>query len=234
MCGRYSLEARPEEIAEAFALLEQVALTPRYNIAPAQDAPVVRLDSETGARRLDVIRWGLTPSWWKQPRPLINARSESVATRPAFRKAFERRRCLVPATGFYEWQTLDGARQPFNIQVHGGRLFAFAGLWDRTPDAEGNWVDSYAILTTSPNNVLAPIHERMPVILAPEAYSAWLDPEPASTEALRPLLAPAPDELVTSYPVSRLVNSTKNDEPACLQPLATGGRNGKEQAEFNW
>jgi putative SOS response-associated peptidase YedK len=231
MCGRYSLDARPEEVAEAFSLLERVAFEPRYNIAPTQNAPVVRLDRETGARRLELLRWGLTPSWWKGDRPLINARGETVATRSAFRKAFERRRCLVPATGFFEWQKLGGSRQPFNIQVREGGLFAFAGIWDRTRDDEGNAVDSYAILTTDPNTMLKPIHDRMPVILDPRVYGLWLDPEPESLETLQDLIAPAPVETMRAYPVSRLVNSTANDEPACVQPAA--GRS-EGQGEFDW
>ena len=233
VCGRYSLDARPEEIVEAFDLLDRVAFERRYNVAPTQIVPIVRLDRDTQTRRLDLIRWGLTPSWWNGPRPLINARSESVATRPAFRRAFESQRCLVPATGFYEWQTLAGAKQPFHIHPLEGRLMVFAGIWDLSRDADGNMVESFAILTTAPNKVLEPLHDRMPVILAAPAFETWLDPAPASLDALQELCAPAPDDRMTASPVSRLVNNTANDEPACMTPLA-GAETSDGQAEFNW
>ncbi len=216
MCGRYSLEATPQEIVEAFALAEAIAVPPRYNIAPTQDIPVVRVDPETGQRRLDMVFWGLTPSWWDGPRPLINARSETVEKK--FGRAFGARRCLVPATGFYEWQKLGDAKQPFHIQRDDRRVFAFAGIWDRGEGPDGAPIEQCAILTTAPNRTTKPLHDRMPVILDPASYASWLDPEVTSPG--RDLLAPAPDDLLTAYPVSRRVNRTENDDQTCVEPLA--------------
>lgn len=215
MCGRYSLEATSRQIVEAFALAEAIAIEPRYNIAPTQDVAVVRIDPQRGDRRPVMLRWGLTPGWWKQPRPLINARSESIEKR--FPRAFSGRRCLVPATGFYEWQKLEDARQPFHIRRPDHGLFAFAGIWDRCPGPDGP-VEACAILTTSPNRVVGPLHDRMPVILPPQAYSAWLDP--SVTEPDPGLLAPAADDALEAYPVSRRVNRTANDDAQCAAPLA--------------
>lgn len=207
MCGRYSLEARADEIAEAFAAAEAFAFEARYNIAPTQNAPVVRVDPATGERRVAALRWGL-PSQADNPRPLINARSETVDSKPSFRDAFRSRRCVVPATGFYEWQKLGSARQPFHIQRTDHGLFAFAGIWER---------DAFAILTTGANRTVAGIHDRMPVILAPETYSAWLESD--APGRLKTLLAPAADDLLEAIPVSSRVNSAANDDPACVQPL---------------
>ncbi len=214
MCGRYSLEARPDEIAEAFALVEAVAVPARYNIAPTQSVPVVRTDAAANGRRLEMIRWGI-PSHPDNPRPLINARSESVDRKPTFRSAFRQRRCLVPATGFFEWQKLAGAKQPFHIRRHDGGLFAFAGIWE--PGGDGA---AFAILTTAPNRTVAPIHDRMPVILDSAAYPTWLDPAEQSSQRLLELLVPAPDDSLTAYPISTRVNRTENDDPACVEPLA--------------
>ena len=164
MCGRYSLEATPQELVEAFALAEALSFAPRFNVAPTQPVPVVRAD-DTGERRMSVVRWGLTPTWWKQPRPLINARSETLDRK--FQRAFHRRRCLVPATGFYEWQKLDGAKQPFHIQRHDRGIFAFAGIWDRYDDDRGGTLDACAIVTTAPNVTLLGCAEQIPIPLAP-------------------------------------------------------------------
>ena len=220
MCGRYSLEAKPHEIVEAFALAEAIAVSARYNIAPTQTAPVVRGDPDSVDRRLGEIRWGLTPGWSGASRPIINARSETIHSKPSFRSAFERRRCLVPASGFYEWQKLGSARQPFHIRRRGGGLLAFAGIWDRCMGPDGNAVEAFAILTTEPNRITAPIHDRMPVILFEDAYDLWLAPGEMCLAELSDLLAPAPDELLEAYPVSTHVNRTANDDPACVAPLA--------------
>lgn len=210
MCGRYSLEARADEIAEAFAAVEAFAFDARYNIAPTQTAPVVRVDPASGARRVDALRWGL-PSAADIQRPLINARSETVDSRPSFRDSFRSRRCLVPATGFFEWQKLDGVKQPFHIQRTDHGLFAFAGIWER---------DAFAILTTAANRTVAGIHDRMPVILGPDAYATWLEGPPGQ---LKTLLAPAADDLLVATPVSSRVNSAANDDAACVKPLAKKG-----------
>jgi putative SOS response-associated peptidase YedK len=220
MCGRYSLEARPSEIVEAFGLAEAIAIPPRYNVAPTQHVPIVRLDPETRDRRLQTVRWGLTPAWARNPRPLINARSETVAGKPSFRSAFKHRRCLVPATGFYEWQKLGPAKQPFCIRRRDGQVFAFAGIWDRCPDEKGDPAEAFVILTCAPNQTMEPIHNRMPVILEAAAYSLWLDPGVQSPEPLAGLLAPAPDDRLTAYPVSSRVNSPAHDDAECMEPLA--------------
>ncbi len=222
MCGRYSLEARPDEIAEAFDLAETFAFEARYNIAPTQSVPVVRVDQESGRRRVATIRWGLT-SHPGNPRPLINARSETVDSKPSFRKSFRSRRCLVPATGFFEWQKLGGAKQPFFIQRADRGLFAFAGIWDEALLADGSPVEAFVILTTEPNRIMSPIHDRMPVILAPDAWSTWLESD--TPEHYSALLVPAPDEVLTAIPVSNRVNSPANDDAACIEPLVrqTGG-----------
>ncbi|MHC4304965.1 MAG: SOS response-associated peptidase [Planctomycetota bacterium] len=220
MCGRYSLEARSSEIVEAFGLAEAISIPARYNIAPTQSVPIVRIDAETSDRRLQVVRWGLTPAWAKGPRPIINARSETIAQKPSFRSSFKRRRCLVPATGFYEWQKVGSAKQPFCIRQRGGGVFAFAGIWDQCRDEDGNPAEAFAILTCAPNRTMEPIHNRMPVILEVAAYARWLDPQVQSPEPLADLLAPAPDERLTAYPVSSRVNSPAHDDAECIEPLA--------------
>jgi putative SOS response-associated peptidase YedK len=222
MCGRYSLEAGADEIAEAFALAESIAFSARYNIAPTQSVPVVRPGPSATDRRLDVIRWGLTPAWAKGPRPIINARSETAAEKPSFRSAFKRRRCLVPATGFYEWQKLGSAKQPFHIRMRKGGVFAFAGLWDTCPDPDGNTVEAFAVLTCAPNATMKPIHNRMPVILDARDYETWLDPALESGDALTALLAPAPDDRLTAFPVTSHVNSPAHDDARCVEPVAGG------------
>ena len=220
MCGRYSLEARPDEIAEAFEVAGTVACAVRYNIAPTQTVPVVRVGPSGTDRRLEMIRWGL-PSYGDNPRPLINARSETVDRKPSFRRAFASRRCLVPATGFFEWQKLGRARQAFHFRPREGGLLAFAGIWDR----KGTEGDAFVILTTGANPTVSPIHDRMPVILAPDAYSTWLDPGEPSPQRLLDLLVPAPENVLRAVPVSDRVNSPAHDDPACVEPLA-GRSNG--------
>jgi putative SOS response-associated peptidase YedK len=223
MCGRYALSTPAAVIAEHFELLDldELELPPRFNIAPTQTLPVVRLAAD-GTRELVAARWGLIPSWAKDPaigNRLINARAESAADKPAFRSAFRRRRCLVPATGFYEWQRLEKRKQPYQILMRDGGLFAMAGLWERWQCADSAPLDTYTILTTAANPVVAPLHDRMPVILAPGDYDLWLGRTPASPQALSALLHPYPATAMTAYPVSSLVNSPRNDGPACAEPL---------------
>ena len=218
MCGRYSLDATPQELVEAFALAEAIAFKPRYNIAPTQSVPVVRVDPEAGDRRAALLRWGMATPRFGGARPLINARSETIEQKPSFRDAFRQRRCLVPATGFFEWQKLGTARQPFHICGRGGGLLGFAGLWDRGPAEEGDQPEAFVILTTAPNRAMSGIHDRMPVIIDTSGWDLWLDPrQPA--DRLRPLLGPAPDDMLAARPVSRRVNSTDHDDRACIEPL---------------
>lgn len=222
MCGRYSLNARADEIVELFKLAESIAFGPRYNIAPTQTAPIIRSDGDTQQRRLDLVRWGLTPKWMKGQRPIINVRSETIGEKPTFRKAFQERRCLVPATGFYEWQKLGAAKQPFHIRQHNHPIFAFAGIWDRYKAADDEVIEAYAILTTSPNEVTAPIHNRMPVILTPAGCKRWLDPSIEESRGLTDLFDPISADQTIAEPVSSHVNSATHDDERCIQPLAEG------------
>jgi putative SOS response-associated peptidase YedK len=223
MCGRFTLTDPDPEVAVQFGLAEMPALEPRYNIAPTQPVAAVRVVAEAAARELVLLRWGLIPFWAKDPEigaRLINARAETVAEKPAFRDAFKRRRCLVVADGFYEWQKQEGKKQPFYIRLRAGRPFAFAGLWERWRAADASIVESCTLLTTGPNELMRPLHNRMPVILRPGDYELWLDPAVGQAELLQPLLVPYPAEEMEAYPVSRRVNSPDNDDPACVEPLA--------------
>jgi putative SOS response-associated peptidase YedK len=190
---------------------------PSYNVAPQSLQPVVRLDSETGERELTIMRWGLIPFFAKDAKiaySTINARAETVATSPVFREPMKRRRCLVPATGFYEWQALDKkSKQPWSIEFVDGNLFAFAGLWDRWKDkATGQPMETYTIITTDPNELLEPIHNRMPVILAPKDYSRWLDPGEPSQLPID-LLRPYPAREMKVWKVSSAVGNVRNNGP---------------------
>ena len=222
MCGRYTLAVSEKQLAEAFDLSSSLPeLTPSYNVAPTQDIAAILGDGEE--RRLALMRWGLIPSWADDPEigaRMINARSETVAEKPSFRAAFKKRRCLIPADGFYEWQKTNGAKQPFHIRLQNGRPFAFAGLWETWQGDGGPEVRSCTILTTGANDLLAPVHGRMPVILDPENYDFWLDPDVQEAEPLTGLLEPYPSEAMEAYPVSRFVNSPSNDDPRCVEPAA--------------
>lgn len=222
MCGRFALITPGEVLAEQFQLSEVPALAPRYNIAPTQPIAAVRLAREGIARELVLLRWGLIPSWAKDPgvgSRLINARSETVAEKPSFRSAFKSRRCLVPADGFYEWQRQERGRQPFFIRMREGTPFAIAGLWEHWQGPEGEVIESCTLLTTAANEVMRPLHDRMPVILNPKDYDLWLDPDVQKREALSPLLRPYTAEAMVAYPVRPVVNSPANDSPLCIEPL---------------
>ena len=223
MCGRYTLHTPIEQLAELFELPEAPSLEPRFNVAPTQQVPAVVAEGDPPRRAVRMMRWGLVPHWAKDPAVgsrMINARSETVAEKPAFRTAFRRRRCLIPADGFYEWQAQADGKQPYYIRVRDGRPFAFAGLWEHWegPDAVG--LESCTILTTRPNDMLAQVHDRMPVILPPEAYQDWLWPVERQAAELLGLLNPYPSEEVTFHPVSRIVNSPRNESAKCIEPLA--------------
>jgi len=217
MCGRYELHAQPAAIALAFGLAHPPQLRPRYNVAPMQDVPIVRLNA-AGERELLQVRWGLVPRWAKDPsigNRMINARGETVATKPAFRNAFRRHRCLVPANGFYEWRpTPDGHKQPLWIGRKDGALVGFAGLFERWLAPDGHPLDTCTILTTDANDLIAKLHDRMPVIVAPEDYQRWLDPEDPGPQDL---VKPFPGERMTWYPVSMRVNSVRHDDAACIE-----------------
>lgn len=230
MCGRYSLTTAPEALRRLFDFTGPAPnLRPRYNVAPTQTMPVVRMKKAGAGRELVMMRWGLIPHWAKEAAfgyRTINARAETVARRPAFRSAFKRRRCLVPADGFYEWRELDRKKQPYRIGLKGGEPFAFAGLWERWTAAEdgkgfseGDEVESYTIVVTQANEKLRPIHDRMPVILAPEDYEVWLS-NGAHAEAAGKLLRPFPEAPMAYYRVSTRVNSPANDDPAVVEQLS--------------
>lgn len=222
MCGRYSITSPIEAIQRIFDVPERPNLAPRYNVAPTQDAPVVRLE-EDGARHLTELRWGLVPFWAEDPSiasRMINARGESVAEKPAFRAAFRQRRCLVVADGFYEWRKpvrKGGAKQPYRITLADGGPFAFAGLWERWIDpSERRPVDTFTIVTTDANERLKPIHPRMPVILDSSDFDTWLDPAHNPGDALA-LLKSFPEDRLDVYPVSTRVNNVANDDPEVIR-----------------
>lgn len=239
MCGRFTLATPAAEWAALFGLDRVPDLEPRYNVAPTQDVAAVRstappqggdaappreADAPDAERELVLLRWGLVPHWAREfdpvGRALINARSETVAEKPSFRDSFRFRRCLVVADGFYEWKPEGRRKQPFWIHLADRRPFAFAGLWDRWTGHEGPPVESCTILTTSASEALRPLHDRMPVILEPEAHAKWLDPDAAPWE-LEPLLAKARPEALSFHPVSTRVNHVGNDDPECIEPLRT-------------
>ena len=219
MCGRYTLSTPVETLAEELGLTGSLPeVSPSYNVAPTQRVAAVL---NGGGRHLEMLRWGLIPSWADDPQigsRMINARIETAPEKPSFRKAFKERRCLIPADGFYEWQKTSDGKQPFYIHMEGGSPFAFAGLWESWQDPEGPEVRSCTILTTDPNDLLAPIHNRMPVILHPEDYELWLDPDVQEVDLLSPLLVPYPVDSMEAYPVSRRVNNPANNEPSCIEP----------------
>ncbi len=249
MCGRFTLTSPTDELAGYFNVLVKTQLEPRYNIAPTQPVACVRNVSSgtdtdqsppAGGRELIEMRWGLVPYWAKDPAigsRMINARSESVAEKPAYREPFRRRRCLVVADGFYEWKRLPGAKQPYFIYMEDRRPFAFAGLWERwkpragqldkiaapgkprVPLSADGRLESCAFLTIGPNELMEPIHDRMPVILPPEHWDTWLDPDNDDADGLATLLLPLPAERMRAHPVSTHVNKPANDDPACIEPV---------------
>ena len=220
MCGRYNIIASAAELAELFGLDIVDWPAPRYNVAPTQLAPIVRLGSESEKRSFEMLKWGMMPRWLKVPKPIINVRSETIMDKPTFRKSFEERRCLVPATGFYEWQKLGSAKQPFHIYNRDAKLFAFAGIWDRFKNKNGEPFEAFAILTTEPNEVAAAIHNRMPVILDKAGCDLWLDSAIEDLQPLAELFKHIPAKQIVAEPVSTHVNSAANDDKRCIAPLA--------------
>jgi putative SOS response-associated peptidase YedK len=223
MCGRYRLSRRKQIIEEYFDAADwQDDWNPRYNIAPTQPVPVIRQHPKEPTRQLSLMRWGLIPSWAKDTSGaarMINARSETAQTLPAFRDSMKLRRCLVPADGFYEWQRRGSAKQPFCFEVGDGELFAFAGLWERWRDPNGQWLKTCSILTTTPNAVTSAIHNRMPVILEQDSYDRWLDPGMQNFAAISELLKPCDPQFMRCYPVGSRVNHVGNDDAVCSQTV---------------
>ncbi|MGC9334980.1 MAG: SOS response-associated peptidase [Anaerolineae bacterium] len=222
MCGRFTLATPDQDLVVQFNLPEIPDLKPRYNIAPTQPVAVVRVSAEGSGRELVMVHWGLIPFWAGDPSigsRMINARAETAAEKPAFRAAFRRRRCLVPADGFYEWQKQNGSKQPYYIRMADGRPFAFASLWERWKAPDDTIIDSCTLLTTGPNELIRPLHNRMPVILDPWDYALWLDPAVEDVRVLNPLLRPYTPDAMEAYPVSRWVNKPDHEGPACIEPL---------------
>jgi putative SOS response-associated peptidase YedK len=231
VCGRYRLSRRKELLAEYFEedLSDFDNWEPRYNIAPTQAVPLVRQYSREEPPRLSLLRWGLIPSWAKDPgigAQTINARSETVASKPSFRDALRKQRCLVPADAFYEWKRASTGKQPYCFEVEDGAIFAFAGLWDRWQALDGTPVETCTILTTTPNELLADVHNRMPVILPRDVYDAWLDPRIQDETVAIGMLRPFRANRMRRFPVSALVNRAANDGPECSAavdlPATTG------------
>jgi len=223
MCGRYRLSRRKQIIEEHFdSVSGEEDWSPRYNIAPTQPVPIIRPHPKEPRRNLSLVRWGLIPSWAKDASgsaSMINARSESAATKPAFRDALKSRRCLVPADGFYEWARDGKTRQPYCFEVNGGELFTFAGLWERWKDPSGQWIKSCSILTTTPNAVTSAVHDRMPVILNPDDYDLWLDPGFTDVTAVAEMLRPYDARPMRCYPVSTRINQAANDDAERAKPV---------------
>ncbi len=220
MCGRYNLILDANALIDFFGLVNRLTWRPRYNIAPSQDVPAIRLDAKgrLGGR----LHWGLIPHWAKDERfgcRTINARAETVAEKPAFREAFRRRRCLIPATGFYEWRHENGHKQPYHLRVKNAGVFAFAGLWEVWNRPDGRELKSCTIIVTDANAVVRPVHDRMPVILAPRDYDAWMDPGQRNVEALKSLLRPRPADRTEAWAVSGRVGKPANDDPSLIAPL---------------
>ena len=213
MCSRYSLTSPAEAVRATFGLAAIDDFPPRYNIAPSQPVAIIRTGTN-GAREFALVRWGLIPSWVKDPRTftmIINARAESALEKPSFRNAMKYRRCLVPADGFYEWTGPVGNKQPHLIRPKSNAPIAFAGLWEHWMGADGSEMESMSIVTTEPNATVATIHDRMPVILAASDYDAWLDARGVTAQEAHALLKPAPDDLLVTYPVNRAVSNSRNE-----------------------
>ncbi len=219
MCGRYRLSRRKQLVEEYFDTeSDESEWTPRYNIAPSQPVPVIRQNPKEPRRELSLMRWGLIPSWAKDASVaarMINARSETAGTKPAFRDPLTNRRCLIPADGFYEWSRTGKVKQPYCFEVNDGELFAFAGIWDRWTDPSRNSIETCSILTTSPNAVTSAVHDRMPVILDPDSYDIWLDPGMRDVSTASELLKSYDAHLMRCYLISTRINQVANDDEEC-------------------
>jgi putative SOS response-associated peptidase YedK len=220
MCGRYTLRTPIDVLAEGFEIQEYPSsITPNYNVAPTQEVAAVVEEDEK--RKLEMFHWGLIPSWAKDPsigNKMVNARAETVSEKPSFRSAFKKRRCLILADGFYEWQKTDDGKQPYHIKMQDDSPFAFAGLWEIWKDDEE--IRSCTIITTAANDLMSEIHHRMPVILPPDDYDMWLDPDFDEKEPLTSLLKPYSSDKMEAYIVSRRVNKPSNNEPSVVEPAA--------------
>jgi putative SOS response-associated peptidase YedK len=224
MCGRYTLTVSLDELITYYELGESTQVSyhkPRYNIAPTQQVLAVIHDGERN--RLGELRWGLIPKWAKDPKigvQMINARAETLSEKPAFQSAFERRRCLIPADSFYDWKQTTTGKQPFRIHLNDRALFSFAGLYDTWTSPDGQKISSCSIITTTPNDLMATIHHRMPVILQRHEEQDWLNRQQTNSKLLAPYLVPYPSEQMVAYPVSAKVGHIRNDDETCILPMA--------------
>lgn len=219
MCGRFVLAAPPAEVRNLFGYADEPDFPPRYNIAPTQPIATVRL--EEGVRRFRLVRWGLVPGWAKDPAALsllVNARAETAAQKPSFRAAMRHRRCLVPASGYYEWYRPDtGQKVPYWIRPRDGGILALAGLWEDWCDPDGGVIDTGALLTVPANHALSGVHNRMPAVIRPEHFDLWLDVKNASAKEVRALLRPLPDDFLEAIPVDTRVNAARADDPDLIR-----------------
>jgi putative SOS response-associated peptidase YedK len=226
MCGRVRLSSDVSEIRLVFRIPADRPIPnfpPSWNVAPTDSLPVVRVDAKAGQRSLDMLRWGLIPYWAKDSKvgfANINAKAEGIENKPAFRKAFERRRCLVPVDNFYEWKKTATGKQPYAIALADRGLMALAGLWENWHSPAGGWIRTFAIITTQPNQLCAELHDRMPVVLKPEFSPAWLGEEPTPVQELKAMLAPYPSDGMICWPVSPRVGNVKNNDPSLIEPIA--------------
>jgi putative SOS response-associated peptidase YedK len=222
VCNRYRLTHAERYLAERFQAWDEIEARPRYNIAPTQPILTVRQELGKESRKLTLMRWGLIPAWATDAsigNKTFNARSETVTMTPAFRDSILTKRCLIPASGFYEWRTMGTVKQPYCFEVGERNLFAFAGLWDEWTNPQGQTIDSCTILTTTPNSLVADIHDRMPVIVIPDNYSLWLDPEGNDFDAVRHILTPYDPDLMRRHPVSTKLNHSQNDDADSAAPI---------------
>jgi putative SOS response-associated peptidase YedK len=229
MCGRFVLITPGKSLAEHFRLAEEPSLEPRYNIAPTQPVAIIKPKAGSSLRELSIARWGLIPFWAKDVKigaRFINARSETASDKPAFRVAFKMRRCLIPADGFYEWKKLEKGSDAYLVVLANRMPFAFAGLWESWKSPHGELIESCTILTTVANELLRPIHDRMPAILSPSDYELWLNPDPETSGSFKHILKSFPSEQMIMFPVSGKVNKASYDAADCMEPLTGPTRSG--------
>jgi putative SOS response-associated peptidase YedK len=222
MCGRFTLQYSNEMLAQIFGAKVSQEIKPRYNISPTQKVPVVRTSPDDSTIHIDLLKWGLIPSWAKDPSigsHMINARSETADQKPSFKNSLKHRRCIVPASGFYEWLAVEGKKHPLYIKLKDNSLMMLAGIWDHWKSPDGNVIESFSILTTSSNELISPLHDRMPVVLDLKFKDIWLDPKLTNPEQLKPYFKPYPSGSMEMYPVSDLVNSPKNETPECIHSV---------------
>ncbi len=232
MCGRYNLTTAPEAMRRLFRYPEQPNFPPRYNIAPTQPIAIVRL--QNGEREFALVRWGLIPSWVKDPKKFalcINARAETLLDKPSFRAAVRRRRCLIPADGCYHWQPAGKVKRPFLVRPRAGGPIAYAGIWETWSDPAGGEIDTCAIVTVPANDAMLPIHDRMPAVVAPEHFDAWLDAEKVDAKDAVALLGPAPEDFFEAYEISPRVNKVATDDAAIVEPVDARPPDGRDAPE---